>query len=122
MTITSLERRLRKIEASRGRDGCAMFAAWGRTADEARKALDDARAAGFVRPGDETGSFVWPHPEPAPRSRWISFGVKGERDLGDRELELMVEAMQVEAAAIYSRQLVRLWSLLCRTGKGLHTE
>ena len=98
MTIVSLERRLRKIEATRGRGGCAMFAAWGRTAEEAGQALADAKTRSAVQPSDDAMPFVWSRPEPPPRSRWISFVGKREAEIGDRELEIMVETMRAEQA------------------------
>jgi hypothetical protein len=42
MTVISLEKRPRKIEAARS-GGDAMFAAWGRTQEEAEQALARSR-------------------------------------------------------------------------------
>ena len=94
--LASLERRLRKLEERRtGND--AIYLAWGRTRTEAAAALWQARDVGTVAPRDEAVALVWPDDTALPVSRWVLLGRAHEEKLGDRELEILVEAYETEA-------------------------
>ena len=82
MTVISLSRRLRRIEAQRrlGDDAEMGFFVWGRTRSDI-----DASVASLDVPPIRMARILWPFAEDPPASRWSS--VDG---LSDRELEAII--------------------------------
>ncbi|AWN39957.1 hypothetical protein [Methylobacterium durans] len=100
MTITSLSRRLEKVEAKRP-PGVSFFLIWGRTLEEAEGEIALRERAGTLRKGSDAVALVWPDPEPMPASRSIRFGLGfgQEPKISDRELALLGAAFRAEAIA-----------------------
>jgi hypothetical protein len=100
MTVTNLSRRVARVEAKRPQ-GVPVFMVWGRTIEEATAGVDARRAAGTMSRTEAAAAMVWPDPGPVPSSRriWLPEGPNGEPDISDRELELLVAALDAEAAA-----------------------
>lgn len=81
MSVISLERRLRKLEATRGSKCGPWFFIWGRTEAE----IDAAVTALPEKPADLV-RVVWRHSEEVPAPRWA-----GARDLTEREMLTILE-------------------------------
>lgn len=69
--VTSLERRLAKIEASRRPPRGLYFVAWGCTPAEIEEAMSRARRTGHIADGEPIVRCAWPVEYPVPESRWV---------------------------------------------------
>jgi hypothetical protein len=92
--IRGIEARLKKLEAARPRR-VSIFIVWGETEEAAEGLLLRLRAAGAVRPRDNTAALAWPGSGTMPASRRTDV-----EDLSQRELELLSAYHQAEAARL----------------------
>ncbi|MCJ2084658.1 hypothetical protein MKK88_01425 [Methylobacterium sp. E-005] len=68
--VTSLERRLAKIEASRRPPRGLYFVVWGCTAAEIEEGVSRARETGHIADGELIVRCAWPAEYPMPAPRW----------------------------------------------------
>lgn len=91
MSVISLERRMRRIEEKRPAGG-SLFLVWGSTLEEAQ---DARRAAGVA----EAVMLIWPHSDPAPRSRRVVLDDDGLPEMTSQERAILRDAIEAELAA-----------------------
>lgn len=72
--VTSLERRLAKIEASRRPPRGLYFVVWGCTPAEIEDVVSRARQTGHIADGEPVVRCAWPAEYPLPAPRWAHDG------------------------------------------------
>lgn len=87
MSVVSLEKRLRKVEAARGRAGAdAFFLVWTMAGEDQAQAVADL---GHAVRSDNLAVGRWPYTDEAPpRPRWVTV-----REMSDRELDALIAAV-----------------------------
>jgi hypothetical protein len=69
--VTSLERRLAKIEAARRSPRGLFFVVWGCIPAEIEEAVSQARRSGHIVDGEPVVRCAWPAEYPVPAARWV---------------------------------------------------
>ena len=87
-----IETRMRRLEAKRPPEDL-LLVVWGRDEAELARKVEELRASGVIREGDEPLPVIWPLDAPMPESRWAA-----PREMSDQEIEVLHEALNSEIA------------------------
>ena len=89
--------RLRKLEAKRP-PAVTAFLVWAETDEAAERKGAELLAEGVIHKGEEFAALAWPDSSPMPPSRRVVLNPTRfqDADLGRRELELLITALEAE--------------------------